>query len=186
MADVVLQPDQFPLVDFDPARIKAIAEEAADLAGLPADLEVIVEVDDSSPLGRSSIDGMDPVHISLESGALEDPRHPRQLAENGAAGAIGRLLFRAADRLRDDFADAPSDEDLPPMVGVAWEVLRRRSAGPHRPPGPAPALALPLPQPARVQRRGRRRLRRALGRRRPHLGRDRGALGATPAAATPA
>ena len=122
MADVVLKPDQFPLVDFDPARIKAIAEEAADLAGLPADLEVIVEVDDSSPLGRSSIDGMDPVHISLESGALEDPRHPRQLAENGAAGAIGRLLFRAADRLRDDFADAPPDEDLPPMVGVAWEV----------------------------------------------------------------
>ncbi len=122
MADVVLRPDKFALVDFDPARIKVIAEEVADAAGLPADQEVVVEVDDSSPLGRASIDGMDPIHISLESGALEDPKQPRLLAEEGAAGAIGRLLFRAADRLRDDFADAPPDEDLPPAAGVAWEV----------------------------------------------------------------
>ena len=122
MANVVLRPDRFALVDFDPERIKAIAEEVADAAGLPDGQEVVVEVDDSSPLGRSSIDGMDPIHISLESGALEDPKHPRQLSEGGAAGAIGRLLFRASDRLRDDFADAPADADLPPAVGVAWEV----------------------------------------------------------------
>jgi hypothetical protein len=122
VAQVVLRPEKYALVDFDPERIKAIAEEVADAAGLPADLEVVVEVDDRSPLGRSSIDGMDPVHISLESGALEDPKHPRQLSENGATGAIGRLLFRAADRLTEGFADAPSDEDLPSAPGVAWEV----------------------------------------------------------------
>jgi hypothetical protein len=122
VASVVLRPDRFALVDFDPERIKAIAEAMADAAGLPADQEVVVEVDDSSPLGRSSIDGMDPIHISLESGALEDPKQPRQLAESGATGAIGRLLFRAADRLREDFADAPADEDLEPASGVAWEV----------------------------------------------------------------
>ena len=122
MAKVVLRPDQFALVDFDPARIRAIAEEAADAAGLPADLEVVVEVDDSSPLGVTSLESVDPVHIRLESGALEDPKHPRQLAESGAAGAIGRLLFRAADRRSEAFADAPEDGDLPPAVGVAWEV----------------------------------------------------------------
>jgi hypothetical protein len=122
VAQVVLRPDEFALVDFEPERIKAIAEQVADAAGLPADQQVVVEVDDSSPLGRSSIDGMDPIHISLESGALEDPKHPRQLSESGAAGAIGRLLFRAADRLRNDFAEAPADEDLPPAAAVAWEV----------------------------------------------------------------
>jgi hypothetical protein len=122
VADVVLRPDRYALVDFDPARIQAIAAAAADEAGLPADAQVVVEVDDSSPLGRMSIDGMDPIHISLESGAIEDPKHPRQLSEAGASGAIGRLLFRAADRLRPDFADAPDDESLPPPVGVAWEV----------------------------------------------------------------
>ena len=122
MAEVVLRPDKYALVDFEPERIKAIAEQVADAAGLPADREVIVEVDDRSPLGRSSIDGMDPIHISLESGAIEDPKHPRQLSENGAAGAIGRLLFRAADRLTDGFADAPPDEELAPAAGVAWEV----------------------------------------------------------------
>jgi len=122
MPNVVLRPDKFALVDFDPERIRALAEQVADAAGLPADQEVVVEVDDSSPLGRSSIDGMDPIHISLESGALEDPKQPRQLAEAGAAGAIGRLLFRAADRLTEAYADAPDDEDLPPAAGVAWEI----------------------------------------------------------------
>ena len=122
MANVVLRPDQYALVDFDPARIRAITEEAADAAGIDADAEVVVELDDSSPLGVTSLEGVDPIHLRLESGALEDPRHPRQLSEGGAAGAIGRLLFRAADRLRDDFADAPADADLPPQVGVAWEV----------------------------------------------------------------
>jgi hypothetical protein len=122
MAQVVLRPDQFALVDFEPARIRELAEQAADAAGLPAEVEVVVEVQDSSPLGRVSIDGMDPIHISMESGALEDPKHPRQLSEVGASGTMGRLLFRAADRLRDDFADAPDDESLPPASGVAWEV----------------------------------------------------------------
>ena len=122
MANVVLRPDRFALVDYDPERIKAIAEQVADAAGLPADAEVIVEIDDSSPLGVTSIDGMDPIHVRLESGAVEDPKHPRQLAEVGAAGAIGRLLFRAADRLTEGFADAPADVDLPPAAAVAWEV----------------------------------------------------------------
>lgn len=122
MADVVLRPDRFALVDYDPARIKAITETVADAAGLPADRQVIVEIDDSSPLGVTSIDGTDPIHIRLESGALEDPKRPRQLAESGAAGSIGRLLFRAADRLTDGFADAPDDRELPPATGVAWEV----------------------------------------------------------------
>ena len=58
----------------------------------------MVALDDSSPLGRYSIDSMDPVLISMESGAFEDPKHPRQLSEGGAAGVIGRLLFRVADR----------------------------------------------------------------------------------------
>lgn len=122
MADVVLRPDRFALVDFDPERVKAITESVADAAGLPADAEVVVEIDDSTPLGVTSLEGVDPIHIRLESGALEDPKRPRQLAEEGAAGAIGRLLFRAADRLRDDFAEAPADADLPAPVGVAWEV----------------------------------------------------------------
>jgi hypothetical protein len=122
VARVILRPDRWALVDFDPERVLAIAEAAADAAGLPADVEVIVEMDDSSPLGRSSIDGMDPIHISMESGALEDPKHPRGLSERAAAGSIGRLLFRAADRLQDSFADAPADDDLPSAVAVAWEV----------------------------------------------------------------
>jgi hypothetical protein len=122
MANVVLKPDQFAFVDFEPERIRALAAEMADLAGLPDDLEVIVALDDSSPLGRYSIDAMDPVLISMESGAFEDPKHPRQLSEPGAAGVLGRLLFRVADRLKDGFADVPEDADLEPAAGVAWEV----------------------------------------------------------------
>lgn len=122
MANVVLRPDRFAMVDFDPERIRAIAAELADVAGLPADLEVIVEVDDTSPLGRYSIDSMDPVLISMESGALEDPKHPRRLSEPFAAGVIGRLLFRVADRRTEGFDAAPDDDGLSPAAGVAWEV----------------------------------------------------------------
>jgi len=122
MANVVLAPDRWAMVDFDPDRIRAIAAEMADVAGLPADREVIVELDDTSPLGRYSLDGMDPILVSMESGAFEDDKHPRQLSESGAAGVLGRLFFRAADRLTDGFADAPEDAELAPADGIAWEV----------------------------------------------------------------
>ena len=122
MANVVLRPDVFAMVDYDPDRIRAIAGAMADVAGLPADLEVVVELDDTSPLGRHSLDSMDPVVVSMESGAFEDPKHPRQLSEGGAAGVLGRLFLRAADRLTEGFADAPEDADLEPAEGVAWEV----------------------------------------------------------------
>ncbi len=121
MATVVLRPDRWARVDFDPDRVLAIAQRAADEAGLPEALEVVVEVDDASPLGRTSIDSMDPVLVSLESGALEDPKVPQGLSEEAAAGVLGRLLFRVADRL-GPFADAPPDDDLTPAQGVAWEV----------------------------------------------------------------
>jgi hypothetical protein len=122
MAQVQLRPDTWAMVDFDAGRLQAIAEEMADAAGLPADREVVVALDDTSPLGRYSLDAMDPILVSMESGAFEDPKHPRQLSEGGAAGVLGRLFFRAADRLTDGFADAPEDADLDPAVGVAWEV----------------------------------------------------------------
>ena len=122
MARIELRPDKWAMVDYDPDRLRAIAEAMADAAGLPADLEVVVALDDRSPLGRYSIDSMDPVLVSMESGAFEDPKHPRQLSEAGAAGVLGRLFFRVADRLTEGFADAPDDADLEPAAGVAWEV----------------------------------------------------------------
>ena len=122
MANVVLRPDRWAMVDFDADRLRAIASAMADAAGLPADREVIVELDDTSPLGRYSLDSMDPILVSMESGALEDPKHPRQLSELGAAGVLGRLFFRAADRLTDGYADAPEDAELAPADGIAWEV----------------------------------------------------------------
>jgi hypothetical protein len=122
VAQIQLRPDKWAMVDYEPDRLREIASDMADAAGLPADLDVVVELDDSSPLGRYSIDGMDPVHVSMESGAFEDPKHPRQLSEVGASGVLGRLFFRVADRLSEGFADAPDDADLEPAAGVAWEI----------------------------------------------------------------
>lgn len=134
MATVVLRPDRWARVDFDPTRVLAIAQRAAADAGLPDGLEVVVEVDDASPLGRTSIDSMDPVLVSLESGALEDPKVPQGLSEETAAGVLGRLLFRVADRLGEGFADAPNDAELTPQDSVTWEVwaaTRVARAGHH-------------------------------------------------------
>ncbi len=64
----------------------------------------------------------DPVVIEAESGAIEDPKRPRQLSPAGTADVLGRALLRVADRRTPGFANAPADGDLTLPQSVAWEV----------------------------------------------------------------
>ena len=79
MAEITVLPAEFTMVFFDASRIAALAEQVASDIGLPADLAVTVEVQEDSPLGRRTVESADPAHVSLESGAVEDPQNPRQL-----------------------------------------------------------------------------------------------------------
>ena len=120
---VTVTPEQFSLVNFDASEIKAVVEKLIPAIGLPADLDVRIEVDESTPLGRATVESYsDPVVITAESGALEDPKRPRQVSTSGSADVLGRLLFRVRDRRTAGFGEPPPDAELTMAQAVAWDV----------------------------------------------------------------
>jgi len=119
---VTVTPAKFTMVDFDPA---VIAETAAGLCGpigLPAGLELRIEVDQTTPLGRAFIAGTDPAVLAVESGALEDNHRPRQFHEGNAVMVLGRLLIKLRDRRDPAFGEVPTDEDLSLELSAAWDA----------------------------------------------------------------
>ena len=122
MAEVTVTPDEFNFVDFDADLIRSIAERLIDLIGVGSDTVLTIEVDETSPLGRSSIASLDPLVINVESGAFEDPKRPRQQSETGTADVLGRLLLKAADRLDGAFGAPDLDDEAELPYRVAWDV----------------------------------------------------------------
>lgn len=119
---VELRPEQFSMVHFDASEIRALVEKLAGEAGLPADLGITVEIDETTPMGRAVLQSTDPVILALESGALEDPKRPRELNPEGAVDVLGRLLFEVRDRLDPTFGDPPPDDDLTLPHATAWQT----------------------------------------------------------------
>ncbi len=114
-------PESFAMVDFDAARIVDVVEHLRGRLQLP-DVDICIEVDETTPMGRVRLARLDPLTVRVESGALEDPKAPRQLSEPGAAEALGRLLLAAADRLDPAFGAPALDAELPGGVAMAWDV----------------------------------------------------------------
>jgi hypothetical protein len=98
-------------------------KEVGALAGLPADLQVAVAVDERSPFGKASatVEGRT-VTLAVEGGAFEDPQRLRHFSEENSRLVLGRLLFRVADRLDDGFGNPPADADLNPAEHAAWDA----------------------------------------------------------------
>ena len=119
---ITVVPEAFTLVKFEAPHIAEVAADVADRIGFPEGTEVRVEVDEQSPLGKTEVVAIDPVTVAVESGAFEDAKRPRHLSEQSVRSVLGRLLFRARDRLAPSFAEAPPDADLPLRLHVAWDV----------------------------------------------------------------
>ncbi len=119
---VEVRPDTFSMVSFDAAEIRAIVEKLVTEVGLPDDLVVTIEVDETTPMGRARVATVDPVHITVESGALEDVKRLRQLSAEGTIDVLGKLLFSVRDRFDPGFGTPPTDDDLTLQESVAWEV----------------------------------------------------------------
>ena len=84
-------------------------------------------VDETTPLAKvyeeieaASSDATITLHA--ESGALEDRKHPMSFSPADAREALGRILLRAHDRMRADFADAPGDLELTLQENAAWDT----------------------------------------------------------------
>jgi hypothetical protein len=121
---VTVTPQTFTFVEFDAELIKRVTERVAASAGLDRDIRV--EVDETTPLARITVDvpaaADEPVVVHADSGAFEDTRRPRRQSETTTATALGRVLHRAADRLHGGFADAPADSELTLAQMAAWET----------------------------------------------------------------
>ena len=122
MAKVSVTPDEFKMVFFDAARITELASEIAEMVGLPADAEVRIEIDETSALGRTKVTSLAPITLSIEGGAFEDAKRPRQMSERGVRDTLARLLFRVSDRRSGRFDGAPSDEELTLPQATAWDA----------------------------------------------------------------
>ena len=122
MAKVVVTPQEFKMVKFDNAEIVELASQVADKVGIPADAEIRIEVDEDVPLGRTTIASLDPITLTVEGGAFEDAKRPRHLSPRSVVDVVGRLLFRAKDRLDGSFADAPPDDQLTLQQHTAWDA----------------------------------------------------------------
>ena len=119
---VEVRPTEFSMVFFDAEEIRGIVEKLVAEIGLPDDLSVTVDIDETTPMGRARVESVDPVVITAESGALEDVKAPRQLSEVGTLDVLGKLLFSVRDRLDPAFGDPPASDDLTLQESVAWEV----------------------------------------------------------------
>lgn len=119
---VEVRPKTFSMVRFDAPEIAALAEGLAREIGLAADTPVIVAVDETTLLTDAQVTSWSPVVLSVESGALEDPKRPRMLDPVGASDVLGRLLFEVRDRLDPSFGDAPPSSELTLQESSAWQA----------------------------------------------------------------
>jgi hypothetical protein len=122
MGRVTVTPESFTLVHYEASAIEEVASRLMSDIGLPAELDLRIEVDEKTPLGRALVASVEPLVITVESGAVEDPKRPRQLSEPGAADVLGRLLFRVKDRLDPAFGDPEPDQGMSLARSTAWDV----------------------------------------------------------------
>jgi hypothetical protein len=115
-------PQEFTMVLFDAAEIATIAERLRVETGLPDEPEIVVEVDERSPTGRVTIVSAEPLHVTVESGALENPKKLRMLSEDNVVDVLGLVFFQAADRLDPNFGAPSPDDEISLAHRVAWDA----------------------------------------------------------------
>ncbi|HEV7887067.1 MAG TPA: hypothetical protein VGO92_05875 [Acidimicrobiales bacterium] len=122
VAVVTVVPSQFTMVAFSASEIAALSGSVADRVGLPADLPIAVEVDETTPLGRTKLSSVSPAVVNVQSGAFENPKQLRSLSPRNVEDVLGRIFHRLLDRLSPAFADAPADDALTLAQATAWDT----------------------------------------------------------------
>ena len=122
---VTVTPTEFNFVKFDADEIASLVAELATVLEITNPIRVVI--DETTPLAKLSeeLDGAGPeatITLHAESGALEDRQHPTSFSATNSRESFGRILLRARDRLRPDFADAPGDLDLSLEENAAWDT----------------------------------------------------------------
>jgi hypothetical protein len=119
---VRVTPESFTFVSFDAGEIAERTEKLIDEIDLPVQGEVHIEIDETTPLSRATVTSLEPITLSVESGALEDPKKPREVSAHAIVDTVGRLLLRVRDRLDPAFGDPPPDGELTLAQAAAWDA----------------------------------------------------------------
>ena len=122
---VSVVPAEFTQVRYDAGEIAEIVAELAERFGVSNRIEVVV--DETTPLTKVTCSMDSPtsdatVVIEVQSGAIENTKQLTTLGRTAAETALGRMLLRARDRMRADFADVPSDDELSLAESAAWDT----------------------------------------------------------------
>jgi len=122
---VTVTPEEFHLIKYEASEIAAVVAGLAELLGVTNPIHVVV--DETTPLAKMSAVVADrssdtTITIRAESGALEDTQRFTHFSAENARGSLGRMMLRARDRLRPDFADTPGDLDLSLTENAAWDT----------------------------------------------------------------
>ena len=115
-------PPEFNNVEYDAAEIAALADDLATKIGIPADAVIKISVNEMTPLGRVEVTSLDPITITAESGAFENPKKPRTFSAHGTTDVLGRVLFRTRDAIDPAFGDPPAESDLTIAQHTAWDT----------------------------------------------------------------
>ena len=118
---VTVSPEEFTLVLFDAAALKTTLSDLMTRLGM-SERALRVEVDETTPIVRISVQDGDPIVLAAGSGAFEDPRVPRHQSEVNIVTNAGRPLLRLRDRNDGSFADAPVDDNLSLAQLAAWDA----------------------------------------------------------------
>jgi hypothetical protein len=119
---IVVAPETFSFVQFDAGRIAELVADVAARVGFDERTEIRVEVDETTPLGRTKLLSLDPITIHAQSGAFENAKLLRTLSDRSVVDTVGRLLFKAADRLDPAFGAPPYDDELSLQEHTAWDT----------------------------------------------------------------
>jgi hypothetical protein len=119
---VAVTPTTFTMVDFDHAELTGLATRLATEIGLPAELDIVIEVIEQTPAANIEIPSTEPLRITIEGGALENPKRPRTLGEHRVVDVLGQVFHQVRDRLDPAFGAPALEEKLPLPHRVAWDV----------------------------------------------------------------
>jgi hypothetical protein len=119
---VTVEPAQFSFVDYDAGRLAEIVTEVATALGFDPSTDIVLEVDERMPFGNHELRSLDPIHLFVESGALEHSQRIRKMSEESSREMIGRLLIETRDRLDPSFGAPPLGEAVEVAPRVAWDV----------------------------------------------------------------
>ena len=112
---VSVDPAEFTQVKYDANEIAAIVGSLAETLGVSNSISLVV--DETTLLAKitCSIDAPSSdatILINAMCGAIENTKHLTTLGVNQTQTSVGRMLLRARDRMRSDFAGAGADDDL--------------------------------------------------------------------------